>query len=107
MAKKNLHGLMSGILGSDNSDNEKMEALASVVDNNAETSAKTSPEKKTKKSGHDKTRATFVISAETLRKIKYIALVSDCLQLEIVGDALSEYIQRWEKENGPINLKKK
>lgn len=51
-------------------------------------------------------RATFVVDKEITRKLKYIALMETKLYKDIVSKALSSYIERWESENGVINLPK-
>lgn len=51
-------------------------------------------------------RATFVVDKEITRKLKYIALMETKLYKDIVSEALSSYIERWESENGVINLPK-
>lgn len=52
-------------------------------------------------------RATFIVDKEVTRKLKYIALMETRTYKDIVGEALQEYIDRWEKKNGTINLPKK
>lgn len=49
-------------------------------------------------------RATFIVSKELVRKVKYISLKDSRLVKDIVADALSEYITEWETKNGVINL---
>ena len=51
-------------------------------------------------------RATFVVDKEITRKLKYIALMETKLYKDIVSEALSSYIERWESEKGVINLPK-
>lgn len=52
------------------------------------------------------TRATFVVNPEQVRKIKYISLAEGRLHKDVIGDALSRYIDEWELRNGVINLPK-
>lgn len=52
-------------------------------------------------------RATFIVDKEVTRKLKYIALMETQTYKTIVGEALQEYIDRWESNNGIINLPKK
>jgi hypothetical protein len=61
-----------------------------------------SPEIGTKQ---DETRATFIVNKMSLRKIKYISLMETKQIKAVVKDALSDYIAKWEKENGKINLR--
>jgi len=52
-------------------------------------------------------RATFIVDRDVTRKLKYIALMETKLYKIVIGEALKQYIDRWEKENGKINLPKK
>lgn len=50
------------------------------------------------------TRATFIVEEELLEKIKSIAYW-DRLQIkDVVNRALSDYITRWENQNGVVKL---
>lgn len=49
-------------------------------------------------------RATFIVSRELVRKVKYISLMDSRLVKDVIADALSEYIAKWETANGIINL---
>lgn len=61
-----------------------------------------SPERGTKA---DETRATFIVNKKNLRKVKYISLMDTRQIKDVIGEALSDYIDKWEKENGTINLR--
>lgn len=61
-----------------------------------------SPEIGTKK---EETRATFIVNKMDLRKVKYISLMETKQIKDIVGEALSAYIEKWEEENETINLR--
>lgn len=52
----------------------------------------------------EEVRATFIINPELIRKVKYISLAEGALLKEVVGDALADYIERWERKNGKIKL---
>lgn len=52
-------------------------------------------------------RATFVVDNRLIRKIKYISLVEARLLKDIISEALSDYISKWENENEPIKLPRK
>lgn len=52
-------------------------------------------------------RATFIVDRDLTRKLKYIALMDTKLYKNVISEALSSYIERWESENGVINLPKK
>lgn len=51
-------------------------------------------------------RATFVVSRELVRKVKYISLMDSRLLKDVIAEALSKYIAEWETSNGIINLPK-
>lgn len=51
-------------------------------------------------------RATFIVKPEITRKLKYIALMETRLYKSVIDEALGSYIERWESENGVINLPK-
>lgn len=51
-------------------------------------------------------RATFIVDRDITRKLKYIALMETRTYKAIVGEALQEYIDRWESKNETINLPK-
>jgi hypothetical protein len=52
-----------------------------------------------------KEKANFVVKASILKKLKYIALVEDLYQADIVNEAFEDYIGKYEKKNGEIKLK--
>jgi len=52
-------------------------------------------------------RATFVVDNRLIRKVKYISLVEARLLKDIISEALSDYISKWENENEPIKLPRK
>lgn len=49
-------------------------------------------------------RATFIVSKELVRKVKYISLMDSRLVKDVIADALNGYITEWETKNGVINL---
>ena len=53
----------------------------------------------------DKEKTSFEIQSLMLRKLKFISGVDDKFLGAIYTEALEEYIQKWEKENGKIKLK--
>lgn len=61
-----------------------------------------SPERGTKQ---DETRATFIVNKVNLRKVKYISLMETRQIKDVVGEAIASYIEKWEQDNGQINLK--
>lgn len=50
-------------------------------------------------------RTTFIIKPSITEKLKYIALIDKTTQTAILDKTLSNYIEKWEKKNGSINLK--
>lgn len=50
-------------------------------------------------------KGAFLMRPTLLKKIKYIALVDDENQYDIVDAALSKHVAEWEKKNGEIKLK--
>lgn len=118
MAKKNLTSLIDGIMGTptekeDLAPEQRPESVAARKssatgsDNQMhESSRKGSPAKAKSPDADSEIRATFIVSQEQLRKIKYISLFEDSLQKDIVGEAFGKYIENWEKENGKIRLPK-
>lgn len=125
MAKKNLASLMNGKMGDDTQN------VSEAVDNNevrAETSEQEAaevtdemkqnleaarrwnvgrPRKGATSGKQEETRATFIVSPEVIRKLKYIALVDGTLLKDIIAEALDNHIAAWESENGRIRLPKK
>ena len=52
-------------------------------------------------------RATFIVDADLLRKVKYISLVEGLLLKDIIAEALNAYVDKWETDNRKIKLPKK
>ena len=52
-------------------------------------------------------RATFLVSEEIVQKLKYISLMDCRLLKDVVTEALTEAIAKWESENGTIVVKTK
>jgi|GEM_PF-4404670 len=50
-------------------------------------------------------RTSFVIRPSITNKLKYIALMDQTTQTEIIGKLLTDYIEKWEKKNGAIPVK--
>lgn len=124
MAKKNLASLMNGIMGDDTQDARETidntaitetpeQETAEVTDEmkqNLESTRRRNvgrPRKGTPSSKQEETRATFIVSPEVIRKLKYIALVDGTLLKDIIAEALDTHIAAWESENGKIRLPKK
>lgn len=112
MARKRYETLMSGIMGNETKQEETPEVISSDETNEAkvETSTKKPvgrPRKENKKDAESEIRTTIISDRLTMRKLKYIAFMDDCLLKDVIDQALESYIQRWEKENGEIPKPKK
>ena len=64
------------------------------------------PRKTVDENSSKEIRATFIVNQDDLQKIKYISLVESLLLKDIIGNAISSYIEEWERENGKIRLPK-
>jgi uncharacterized protein YjaZ len=53
----------------------------------------------------EKKITSFQIFTDTKKKINYISAVDDTDITEIVEKSLQNYINQWEKKNGPIPVK--
>lgn len=106
MAKKNLSNLMSGLMG-ESSETAKATNTPSQSVSIGTGKERQEPAASNAKSCPEETRATLIINSEILRKVKYISLVEDMLLKNVIGNALDEYVSRWEAQNGNITLPKK
>lgn len=112
MAKKNLSSLMSGIMGTD--ERERTEANPSAseeirqipLEKESVPVAPRKPGRPKKDEAKKEIRATFIVDPELVRKVKYISLMDDRLQKDVINDALTEYISNWESEHGKIKMQK-
>lgn len=123
MAKKSLASLMNGIMGEPEDTRQDgihsaAESKPTVTDSPESAADNSAPTAETKPKGKpgrprkpqeksDEVRATFIIDPDTLRKVKYISLIEDCLLKDVIADALNGYIDKWEAVNGRIRLPKK
>ena len=124
MAKKNLASLMNGIMGepkpqeltiSETPTNETVsESNSSEVTEEMKESLEAKrysnvgrPKKGMTSTKKEETRATFIVDPELIRKLKYISLVESSLLKDVISEALINYINVWEAENGKIRLPKK
>lgn len=100
---------MSGIIGENNSQNSnaELETKNTVEDTSPNSNVTSTPKRGRPKKDNDDTRTTLIISSELLRKIKYVSLMENSTLKDIVDDALSLYVSKWEKDNGQIRLPKK
>lgn len=49
-------------------------------------------------------RATFIVKSSMARKLKLIATLEKRKQKDVIGDAIQEYVARWESEHEAVNL---
>lgn len=49
-------------------------------------------------------RATFIVDTDLIRKVKYISLAEAKLLKDVINEALSAYVGKWEEENQAIKL---
>lgn len=110
MAKKNLTSLISGIMG-ENTESTQLDThapeITSEMQENLEAKRRQNvgrPKKAAPAKPTNETRATFIVDADIVRKLKYISLAEGQLLKEVVNTALTSYIDQWESENGQIRL---
>ena len=51
-------------------------------------------------------RATFIVDPDLVRKVKYISLVEGILLIDVISEALNNYVDAWEEKNKKIRLPK-
>ena len=111
MAKKDIASLMSGLMG----DNKPAETpavpdAAEAKNENPEVPQKRKvgrPRKSEFGAASNEIRATFIVDADLIRKVKYISLAESSLLKDVISSALQSYVDAWEAENGKIKLPKK
>ena len=57
------------------------------------------------KSKDGKEAATFRLQPDLLKKLKYIALMENTTQTDLIEACVTDLITKWEKKNGPIPVK--
>ena len=68
---------------------------------------KRTPEKSSQEgTKNNETRATFIVNEEMLEKLKNIAYWDRQMIKEVIGEALSLYIDKWERKNGKVKPRK-
>jgi tartrate dehydratase alpha subunit/fumarate hydratase class I-like protein len=50
-------------------------------------------------------KASYNLRPDRVKKLRKIAAQEELTQTEIMDKIISEYIDKWEKKNGPITLK--
>lgn len=103
MSKKNLSSLMDGLIGAVPQAQSTSENMS---EKQTEKRKAGRPRKIVDENSLKEVRATFIVNQDNLQKIKYISLVESSMLKDIVGEALSSFIENWEKENGSIRLPK-
>lgn len=115
--KKDIANLISGIVGEPQQGSQGKAPLSQeVVDrlgitpeleeqlNQVRREKVGRPQKPRADKERNETRATFVVNPDLIRKIKYIALMDTRLLKDVIGEALTAYIEKWESNNLKINL---
>ena len=98
MSKKNFSGGLNSLLGEGQ---EKRKAGRPQT-------ATRIPTKSTQEGlNEDEDRATFIVNMDLLDKMKAIAYWQRLRIKDVVNEAFSQYIERYETENGPIPMPKK
>ena len=59
-----------------------------------------------KSSDHKETKSTFVIRCDHLDKLRAISYLERKMIKDVLADALNAYLDKYEKENGTIQLPK-
>lgn len=95
---KNVSGGLNSLLSSGNQQPVKPKAKVGRKKTNTRVISKTSQEG----TKEGETRATFIVSEQSLEKIKNISYWQRLSIKDVVNDALSEYLERHEKKNGPV-----
>lgn len=54
---------------------------------------------------NEKERTSLYLTRHKIKSLKYVAFMSEKTQTDIIDDALSDYIAKWEKKNGAIPKK--
>lgn len=52
-----------------------------------------------------KERTSLYLKQGILKNLKYVAFMSEKTQTDIIDEALTDYIAKWEKKNGAIPKK--
>ena len=116
MADRKLKSLMNGIMGTEPQTKETTVEETITVEESSKPAEK--PTTKPKKKGpgrpkkaatgeEDTAKGTFVADRQIIRKLKFIAIMEDCMLKDIIDDAFKTYIEKWEKKNGEIPKPKK
>jgi predicted DNA-binding protein len=56
-------------------------------------------------SAGEKERTSLYLKKEVIKNLKYVAFMSEKTQTDIINEALTDYIAKWEKKNGSIPKK--
>lgn len=111
MADRKLKSLMNGIMGTEPQTHETSVEETIIVEESSKQAEKTAPKSEKKGPGRpkkavtgeeDSAKGTFVADRQIIRKLKFIALVEDCLLKDVIDEAFKTYIEKWEKKNGEI-----
>lgn len=119
MAKKNLASLMSGIMGDTKpliqvetscpTQEFPISEITEEMKENLEAKRRRNvgrPRKGETGKQTNEVRATFIVDPEIVRKLKYVSLAEGFLLKDVIAEALNNYLDSWESENGRIRLPK-
>lgn len=98
MSKKDFKGDTSLLLGGESSSkktNEKVKTSGGVA---TKTSKKGTKE--------NETRATFIVNEEILEKVKAISKLEGAKIKDVIGEALTRFVETYEKKKGAIDSEK-
>lgn len=99
MSKKDFTGGLSSLLGETIPDKPKRGRPQTVTKEITKSSQEGTKE--------NETRATFIVNEELLEKLKAVAYWERTLIKEVIGEALREYVAKYEKEKGQIIIPNK
>lgn len=109
MAKKKLSALMQTIMGERIENTEQPSTVSSQTESiSVRASASVVPEttirraKGRPRTVSNETVASFKIEKELLMKLKYISLMENSMQKEILHNALCQFFAEWESKHGTI-----
>lgn len=107
MAKKNLASLMSGIMGEEKPVMPSSPEPVKENINHIDSSTSGRPLNVNKSKIKNESPATFVVNNDMLRKLKYISLAEGVMIKTSLHQALTNFVENWERKNGEIHLPNK
>lgn len=102
MAKSFQRNLSSGLDSLVNNLDQEAPAKAKAKPGRKKTNNKVISKTSQEGTREGETRATFIVVEDSLEKVKNIAYWERLDYKEVVNEAFTEYIARYEKKNGPV-----